>query len=144
MKNGSKYNRDFVEKVKEYYLSNEFSLEEISENSESLFSKYIPLADLKAMSRNDIIQWSVLKANKGRKTDDVPMAEKILAVANKLYEQMFKDGDDELSPTQLAQTAKTWSDLVDKTKLTKDTTSAKLPTQQVKDMIDKALAENKR
>lgn len=143
MKNGSKYTKDFIEKVKEYYLNNEFSLEDISENSETLFSRFISVADLKAMSRNDIISWSILKANNGRKTEDVPVTEKIQKVANKLYDLII-DEENEASGSQLAQLAKTWSDLIDKAKLTKDTTSAKLPTQQVKDMIDKALAESKK
>lgn len=141
MKSFGKYSKEFIEKVREYYLSNEFSLEEISDNSGSLFGKTIPLADLKAMSRSDPNgAWSIIKANKGRRTEDVPMAEKILFVANKLYDQMV-DPENELPIAQLVPVAKTWSDLIDKAKLTKETNTAKVPAQAAKDIFEEAKAE---
>lgn len=141
MKSFGKYSKEFIEKVREYYLSNEFSLEEISDNSTGLFGKNVPLADLKAMSRNDPNgAWSIIKINKGRRTEDVPMAEKILFIANKLYDQMV-DPEEELPINQLIPTAKTWSDLIDKAKLTKETNTAKIPAQAAKDIFEEARAE---
>ena len=141
MRTINKIDDTFIQNIKEYYLNNDASLQWIAENSKELFGRDISLADLKVFSRSDPKgQWSVLKANKGRKTEDVPMSEKILAVANKLYEEMFKD-DGDLSPSQLAQVAKTWSDLIDKAKLTKDISSSKMSSQSVKDIVSEELAK---
>lgn len=135
------HTKETVEKIKEYYLSNDVSLQDMSDNSVSLFGKQIPLADLKFLSRSDPNgAWSVIKSNNGRKTSDVPMQEKLNNVANKLYEIMF-DEDTDLSATQLAQLAKTWSDLVDKAKLGKGETTSKSTAQQAKDLFAKTMAE---
>ena len=141
MKSTNKYTKEYLQKVKEYYLNNDFSLRELSENSDTLFGSYIPLDDLKYFSRTDVDgAWSVLKTNSGRKTEDVPIQEKLQIVANKLYNKII-DEDEDLSATQLAQLSKTWSDLVDKAKLGKSETSAKTTTQQAKDLFEKSLLE---
>jgi hypothetical protein len=141
MKINNKHTKEFIEKVKEYYLNNDVSLQDMSDNSVTLFGKHIPIADLKFLSRSDVNgAWSVIKANSGRKTSDVPIQEKLSNVANKLYNVMF-DEDSDLSATQLAQLAKTWSDLVDKAKLGKGESTAKTTSQQAKDLFEKTMAE---
>lgn len=131
------HSQELINRIKEYYINNDVSLAELSSNSQTLFGTYFDIELLKYYSKHDKNgSWSILKSNSGRKTEDVPMQEKLQKVANKLYE-MIIDDDSEVSSTQLAQLAKTWSDLVDKAKLMKDTTSAKTSAQSVKDIFEK-------
>lgn len=130
-----KYDPDFIQRVKEFYLAHEVSFDYLSTNAIEIFGRPIPKSDLLLWSRSDVNgSWSVLRANGGRRSDEVPVAEKIQTVANKLYDIII-DEDNELPPGQLAQMAKTWTDLIDKAKLTKEITTAKLPQQAVKDLI---------
>ena len=141
MKLKNTHTKEFIARLKEYYLNNDVSLQDMADNSVELFGKQVPLADMKFLSRSDINgAWSVLKANNGRKTEDLPMQEKLGKVANKLYDILFDDEAD-LSPTQIAQLAKTWSDLVDKAKLGKNESTAKTTVQQAKDLFEKTMAE---
>lgn len=140
MGNRDTYTKDFVSKVRKYYIDNNISLEDISKNSTTLFGKNIPLADIKWLSRDDVDgAWSVQKANKGRRTEDTPVGDKIRTVADKLY-NIIVDDDSDLSANQLAQLAKTWSDLVDKAKLGQNEITAKTPIQSVKDIFEKEIA----
>lgn len=134
----NKHSQETVDKVKNYYINNDVSFTELSKLSVELFGINLSSDDLKTMSRFDVNgSWGILKANKGRKTEDIPMQEKLNLVANKLYE-MIVDPESEIGPSQIAQYAKTWSDLVDKAKLSKDSgASAKTSAQAVKDIFEK-------
>lgn len=135
-KYNSSYTKEFIQRVKDFYIdpNNSFSLEKIASNSEELFGRAFSLDTLKEWSRDDGA-WSILKANSGRSTQDVPVNEKITKVANKLYELMMNE-EEPIGASQIAQLAKTWSDLVDKAKLNKEST-AKTSIQVAKDIIEK-------
>lgn len=135
VKQHNKYDPTFVKQVRDFFIENSISLEDLAERALELFGKSITKADILAMSRTDVDgPWSVQKANNGRRTEDTPVSEQVRNVANILYDLMF-DTERPLPPTQLAQVAKTWSDLVDKAKLMKETTSAKVPAQRAKDIF---------
>ena len=135
VKQHSKYDPTFVKQVRDFFIDNNISLEDLAERALDLFGKAISKADILYMSRTDVNgPWSVQKANSGRRTEDTPVSEQVRNVANILYDLMF-DTDKPLPPTQLAQVAKTWSDLIDKAKLMKETTSAKVPGQMAKDIF---------
>lgn len=129
----SQYSPELIEKVKEFYLSSTFSLDEISQISLEKFGVKISLADLKYYSRKE--KWSILKSNSGRRTEDISINEKLIKIADKLYEVMI-DEEEPVPATALAQIARTWSDLLIKSKLDKET-SVKIPAQSVKDAIAK-------
>lgn len=134
--NTSSYTDEFISRVKEYYLdpNNNLSLDKIASKSEQLFGRSFTIETLKFWSSQDG-SWSLLKSNANRYTQDVPINEKITKVANKLYDLMMNE-EEPIPASQLAQLAKTWSDLIDKAKLNKETT-AKTSIQIAKDLIEK-------
>ncbi len=137
----SKHPKEVLDKLKEYFINNDVTLNDLADNSESIAGRKVSLADLKFYSRSDTDgPWSVLKGNNGRRTIDVPISEKLQKVADKLYDLIIGD-EENLSGNQLAALAKTWSDLIDKAKLNKDTSSAKTTVQQVKEIFEKSMAE---
>lgn len=134
------FSEELLQQIKEYYLSNDVTLNEIAENSVNLFGQKITLDDLKAYSRTDKDgAWSILKANSGRKTSEVPVSEKLSKIADKLYDLMI-DEEAPLSAGALVQVAKSWSELLVKANLNKEV-SAKTSTQTVKDIFAKLEAE---
>lgn len=134
------FSEELLQQIKEYYLSNDVTLNEIAENSVNLFGQKITLDDLKAYSRTDKDgAWSILKANSGRKTSEVPVSEKLSKIADKLYDLMI-DEEAPLSAGALVQVAKSWSELLVKANLNKEV-SAKTSAQTVKDIFAKLEAE---
>lgn len=134
------FSEELLQQIKEYYLNNDVTLNEIAENSVNLFGQKITLDDLKAYSRTDKDgAWSILKANSGRKTSEVPVSEKLSKIADKLYDLMV-DEEAPLSAGALVQVAKSWSELLVKANLNKEV-SAKTSTQTVKDIFAKLEAE---
>lgn len=134
------YSKELIEKVKKYYVENTISFGILSENSKELFGTHIDLDTLRWWSKDDVEgSWSILRANQGRQTSEVPSNEKLNTVADKLYE-MLVDEDDKLPKSAIASVAKTWLDIVVRAKLNTDV-SAKTSPQEVKDMFDRFEAE---
>ena len=137
----SKYDDYLVDQIRTFFLENPISLNDMSRKSVELFGRHITEHDMRYLSRTDPNgPWTVQKSNLGVKTEDVPIADKIQKVANKLYELII-DEENELPPNQLAQIAKTWADLIDKAKLTREVTTSRVPSQMVKDIFDEMKAE---
>lgn len=128
-------------RVREYYLSSDVSYEELSTRSEQLFGRHVSIDEIKyAASRDPEGRWTILRANKGRRTSDVPNEEKLIKVADKLYELLI-DEDDTLPGTAMAQIAKTWMEMLVKANLTKSDSSAKTSVQKVKDIFEQLEAQ---
>lgn len=137
----SQYDDYLVDQIRTFFLENPISLNDISRKSVELFGRHITEHDMRYLSRTDPKgPWTVQKANLGIKTEDVPIADKIQKVANKLYELII-DEENELPPNQLAQIAKTWADLIDKAKLTREVTTSRVPSQTAKDIFAEIEAE---
>lgn len=143
MKAYNKFTDELINSVKEYFLNNDISLVKLSKNSQELFGQEFSEFDIKGWSRSDSNgPWSVQKVNGGRSTDEVPIAEQIRIMANKLY-NIMNDSEEALPVIQLVQVARTWADLIDKAKLTKEGATAKSSAQQVKDIFEREDAASK-
>ncbi len=136
------YKKEFIDKLRNYYINNNTTLAEMSKNSAALFGRDVSLPDLKWMSRDDVDYgpWSKLKPSKN--IEDIPIKEKYAVVANKIYGIIINE-DDPIPTSQLAQLAKTWSDLVDKSGMASEDSTAKTSTQQAKDIFEKQVLKNK-
>ena len=137
------YSDETILKLKEYYLENEVSFKTLSNYSKQLCGLDVSIDDIKMFSRDDAYgPWGVTKANSGRRVEDVPVREKLKLVADKLY-SMIIDPEGNIPSNQIAQTAKAWADMVEKAKLSElDGGTAKLTSQQAKDIIAKQQAKN--
>lgn len=133
------HSQETIDRAKEIFINSDFlSLADLSEQSERLVGQHISLDTLKYHSSNDPEgRWPILRVNRGRKTEDVPAAEKLAKVADKMYELLI-DPENPVPNGSLAQLAKTWLDILVKTNMDKGT-SATLSSQQAKDMIAKMM-----
>ncbi len=133
------YSDQFIAALEDYYVNTNtiISLEELARNSQELFGQEININALKSRALKG--KWSIKRANKGRNTDEVPGAEKLTIIADKLYE-MLVDDEDPLPKGQVAQVARTWLEMNVKTNISQVAT-AKTPAQTIKDMISESRAE---
>jgi hypothetical protein len=132
----NQYSQELMKTIREYYLNNDVSFHYMSDNSTDLFGRFVSREIILYMSRTDPLgRWSILKQHQGRKSEEIPIREKLERMANKLYDIMA-DEEEDLPVTQLVQVAKTWSDMIDKAKMGKETSTAKTSTQQVKDIFE--------
>lgn len=135
------YSQEYINKLRDLYITSDYSFDYISKNSEELFGQFISVEYIKQLSANDDIPWSVLRSKSEKTSDQVSLNEKIAIIAEILYQSMI-DEKKPLPPVQLAQVAKTWMELIDKSKMNKETT-AKTTSQRVKDIFGELEALNK-
>lgn len=129
-----KITKESIQKLKTFFLENTISFSDLAENSRDVCGIQVSLADIKMYSRNDSEgPWSVLKANRGLMTKDVPVQEKLVKVADKLYEMIINE-EDPVPGNAIAQLAKTWSEMLVKANMNKEI-SAKTSPQAVKDIF---------
>lgn len=135
----SQLSPETLRSAEEFYTHNDITLEEMSQKSTEIFGQFISIDVLKILSSKN--RWSILRANNGRKTSDVPYEEKLSRVADKLYELII-DEDAPLAGTAVSQIARTWVELVTKTNMTKFDASARVSSQRVKDIFAELEAES--
>lgn len=129
-----KINKESIEKLKDFFIRNLISFEDLSEMSQDICGVKVSVTDIKLFSRTDIEgPWSVLRQNKGRLTKDVPVQDKLAKVADKLYEMIISE-EEPVPSSAIAQLAKTWSEMLVKANLNKEI-SAKTSPQTVKDIF---------
>jgi predicted metal-dependent peptidase len=143
MKKSERLTKEQISKLRDTYINNDISLAELCDLSIDVMGRQVSIDELKNISVYDPEgKWSILRANKGRKTSDVPYSEKLNVVANKLYELLIDD-DSSLPGTSVAQVAKTWMEIVTKTDLSKINSTAKTSVQRAKDIFEEMEARSR-
>lgn len=121
--------QETLDRLEEYYVNNQATLDFMSKNSKELFGQEIGLEMMKLYSSK--YNWTLKRR---LNTNQTPIAKKIETVADIVYDVII-DPDTRETPGAMSQLVRAWLDLISRTDAVKIAVSGKTSREEVLQMV---------